>query len=191
MKTRSLLYFIFASTLLLYSCKGDDGAPGPRGPQGVPGQNGQDGEDGQDGTDTGSPAKTVQFEILTTNWTSFGTQGQQGYGYGVQLNVPDITQSVYDYGAIITFMRFGTNSVWESIPQSYSQDLFDQYWNVFHDVSSVWVEIYDNDFQTTAPTETVYLKVVVIDGVAGAKYSKPNIDLTNYTAVKTYYGLED
>lgn len=181
MKTKSIYYF-FLAALLFYSCRGDDGPPGPRGPQGPP---------GEDGSGGGALAKTIQFEILTTDWNEFGTEGTQGYGYGVQLTVSDITQNVYDYGGVLTFMRFGTNSVWESLPASYSQDGFNQFWNVFHDVSTVWVEIYDTDFQTARPTDTIYLKVVVIDGESSAKYAKPSIDLTNYEAVKAYYGLED
>lgn len=112
----------------------------------------------------------------------------------VQYDVPDLTVSVVDEGAILMFFR--DQGTWTAMPYTFGVESPDLpavdytislgfgyevgFLEVFYEASTDAVdlaELPDRD-----------LKLVVIDGFA---YGKRHIDHTNWEAVKSAYGLSE
>lgn len=69
--------------------------------------------------DTGGNAdiRTVDFIVQSTEWVQYGTSGQQGFGYAVDLDFPEITNNVIENGMVTLYMK--RNDVWSSVPFNY------------------------------------------------------------------------
>ena len=65
------------------------GPQGPRGPQGVPGKD-------------GTQINTIYYDVLPSQWAKIETQ-KECYSY-VQLEVPELTQSVINSGAVLVYI---------------------------------------------------------------------------------------
>jgi len=61
--------------------------------------------------------RTVDFNVLTNDWVEYGTPGEQGYGYYVDLTFPEITNNVIQNGMVTLYMKRG--DTWTSIPFNY------------------------------------------------------------------------
>ena len=61
--------------------------------------------------------RTVDFNVLTNQWVEYGTPGEQGYGYYVDLTFPEITNNVIQNGMVTLYMKRG--DTWTSIPFNY------------------------------------------------------------------------
>ena len=85
--------------IALTSCS-KDGEIGPIGPAGQDGTNGTDGIDGVDGN-----ANVQSFRFQDPSWTT--TSSSLGIA---DLNIPEITYDIVNYGAIIGYINFGTIS---------------------------------------------------------------------------------
>ena len=111
-----------------------------------------------------------------------------------QFDVPDITGSVVDEGAVLVFFR--EQNTWTAMPYTFGVESPDlpavdytitlgfafewEYLELFYEASTDAVDL------SLQPDRTV--KIVIIDGLG---FGKTGIDLTNYEAVKAFYGLED
>src|SRR5664279_1159480 len=49
--------------------------------------------------------RTVDFNVLTNQWVEYGTPGEQGYGFAVDLNFPEITNNVIQNGMVTLYMN--------------------------------------------------------------------------------------
>jgi hypothetical protein len=61
--------------------------------------------------------RTVDFNVLTNDWVEYGTPGEQGYGFAVDLDFPEITNNVIQNGMVTLYMKRG--NTWTSIPFNY------------------------------------------------------------------------
>jgi len=111
-----------------------------------------------------------------------------------QYEIPDITGTVVDEGAVLVFFR--EQDTWTAMPYTFgveSPDLpavdytitmgFAYEWEfleLFYESSTDAVDL------SLQPDRTV--KIVIIDGLG---FGKTGIDLTDYEAVKSFYGLKD
>ena len=88
--TLSLMIF---SGLIITGCgeKGDTGQPGPPGQSGPPGN---------------ANVLTINYTINTNQWTAISPSigpGDEGYYLYNLINIPDITQEIIDYGAVLGY----------------------------------------------------------------------------------------
>jgi hypothetical protein len=111
----------------------------------------------------------------------------------VQYDVPAITRRVVDEGAVIAFFR--EQNTWTAMPYTFGEESADlpavdytltigygferNFLEVFYEASSNAVNL------AAEPNRTI--KVVIIDSVPG----KAGVDLSDYEAVKAYYGLDE
>lgn len=112
----------------------------------------------------------------------------------VQYDVPDLTVSVVDEGAILLFFR--DQGTWTAMPYTFGVESADLpavdytislgfgyevgFLEVFYEASTDAVDL--------AALPDRDLKLVVIDGFG---FGKRHVDLTNWEAVKAAYGLSD
>ncbi len=112
----------------------------------------------------------------------------------VQYDVPSITPSVVDGGAVLAYFR--EQGTWTAMPYTFGEEspdlpavdytlslgyaYDDAFLEVFYEASS-------SEAVDLAAQPDREIKAVIIDGVLLAK---AGIDLTNYEAVADYFGLE-
>ena len=61
--------------------------------------------------------KTVNFTVQTNQWLEYGTKGEQGYGFAVDLDFPEITNNVIQNGMVTLYMKRA--DMWTSVPFYY------------------------------------------------------------------------
>lgn len=151
----------------------DNGTEGPPGPQGPPGN---------------ANVFTVNF-LYTMDDAVFN-----GNVASVQFDVPGITASVVDEGAVLLFFR--EQGTWTAMPYTFAVEspelpavdytislgfgYDDQFLEVFYEASTEEVALENQPDRD--------IKAVIIDGFP---LGKQGIDWTDYEAVKNYFGLED
>ncbi|MEX1055714.1 MAG: hypothetical protein WED81_06765 [Rhodothermales bacterium] len=112
----------------------------------------------------------------------------------VQFDVPSITPSVVDGGAVLVYFR--EQGTWTAMPYTFAQDspdlpavdytvtlgygYDDEFLELFYEASTEEVDL------RLQPDRVV--KAVIVDGYV---LSKSGVDLTDYEAVKRYFGLND
>ncbi len=166
---------LFLIVLVLLSVSACDSAEGPPGPPGYDGN---------------ANVRSVNFTFRPID----ATLNDAGDVISSQYDVPGITRSVVQDGAVLVFFReFGT---WTAMPFTFgveSPDMpavdytvtigygFDEkFLEVFYEASTGEIDLREQPERE--------MKAVIIDGFPA---SKAGIDLTDYEQVKAYYGLED
>lgn len=195
--TKITVVSIVLGVLTLLSCtkepekgdKGDKGDAGRNGIDGINGTNGNNGTNGTNGQDGEDGNANVQSQTFTVNtWTHFGTVGQPGDGYYVQLNYPAITNDIVSTGAVIAYMT-GVSGAWVALPYSEPKSSYTTYINYTYQLNQALIQIQDSDFFTPQPSGTTYIKIVVIS--SAARLANPELDYTNYYEVKGAFNLKD
>lgn len=179
---KSLLSTILFGFVLLLASGCDEGPVGPPGPPG----------------NANVFSLNFQFDYNGSSAVQNGTVVSEQY------DVPDITPSVVDDGAVLVYYRFA--GTWTALPYTLSVEApddpprvdytatfgyayDDQFIEVFVEASSddpVVIEEIGNTDLFGAPIE---MKAVIIDGVFFGKNS--DLDLRDYEAVKAYFNLKD
>ena len=168
MKRYQLFLSVFVSLALL-------GLPGCRGPEGPPGP---------------GNAEVFSHEV---NFRMADAQ-VNGPVASVQYDVPGITRTVVDEGAVLVFFR--EQNTWTAMPFTYGYDNPDVeavdyivtlgfgydvgFLEVFYELS-----VYSVDPRTEPDRR---LKIVIIESFP---IGKMPIDVTDYEQVKRYFGLPD
>lgn len=101
------------------------------------------------------------------------------------LNVPAITQSVLTNGAVLVYIKDGTD--YFQLPLTIPEDTYFTTYQFAHDLGVVSVFVLDSDGLLPINPGTTTFKVVVISGSG----KNPNVNYNDYNAVKAYYGLID
>lgn len=162
---------LLVAALLPVACEGPTGPPGPPGNANVI-----------------SFSFTLKPETLRYN----GPVASVGY------DIPEITPSVVAGGAVLLY--FYEQGTWTALPYTFAYESPDLpavdftvtlgyafevgFLEVFYEASTDAVDLRELALVQTPRR----LKVVIIDGFAAAKAP---IDLSNYEAVKAYFGLTD
>jgi hypothetical protein len=160
---------------------------GPQGPQGEQGVEGADGQDGSDGQDGNANVKAYSFTAQPSAWTSFGTQGDAGYGFGISYSLSAITASIVNNGTVLVFWNTGSAHI--ALPYSFPENGYTETYLYGYYTGGVAIERYDTDLLTTAPGDSRTFKIIVIGG--SSRLANPDLDLTNYEEVMGFYGLKD
>lgn len=167
---KPVLTTLFAGVFLFIGgCSGD----GPTGPAGPPGN-------------ANVHTVSVAFSMDDAQFN--------GPVASVQYDVPSITASVTDHGAVLVY--FWEQGTWTAIPYTFAEEspdlaavdytitlgygFDDAFLEIFYEASTTEIDL--------AAQPDREMKVVVIDGMP---LGKIGVDLTDYEAVSAYFGLED
>lgn len=163
LKTPGIVLLTF-TLLLLNGCKKE----GPQGPAG----------------NANVTART--FTVSSWSWSS-------PYYY-VNLSVPELTTENMNAAAVMVYSQ-SSGSSWRAIPYTQYYSPYNYYMGFTTNSNNVQVTwVYDSSFSSGDDPNTFYgaamhYKVVVIP--PAERKANPNIDLTDYEAVKKAYHLED
>ncbi len=180
MKTTITSLFLGVFLLAATGCVVDDGLVGPEGPPGPPGN-----------------ANVFAFNFAF----SFDRAVFNGVVASEQFDMPEITPSVVDGGAVLVYFR--DQGTWTALPftvgvesgdlaavdytftMGYAYD--DQFLEVFVEASTDDDVVWDDILTLLPPSYD--MKVVIIDGFFAGK--NLDLDLRDYEAVKNYFGLKE
>ena len=106
---------------------------------------------------------TVDFNVQAADWKETGTWQVAGYGYYVDLDFPEITNNVIQYGMVSLYMKSGDS--WIPVPVYFYSQL-DQYqfqggffYRMKQGVFSI--DYYENDGATSNPGTQIFRLVIV------------------------------
>lgn len=107
---------------------------------------------------------TVDFTVKDTKWVEYGTYGEQGYGFAVDLDFPEITENVINNGMVTLYMKRG--DTWTSVPFNYfyrSSDGINYQGGYFYSmqVGVFSIDYYESDHQTLNPGTQTFRLVIV------------------------------
>lgn len=106
---------------------------------------------------------TVDFSVQSNEWKVFGTEGQVGYGYAVDLSFPEITDNVIQNGMVTLYMKSG--DAWIPVPVYFyyqSGDVLFQggfFYRMKRGVFSI--DYYESDGYTANPGTQIFRLVIV------------------------------
>jgi len=110
--------------------------------------------------------RTVDFNVQTNQWVEYGTPGEQGYGYYVDLDFPEITNNVIQNGMVTLYMKRGDS--WTSIPFNYfyrSTDIVPVNYEggFFYSMQQglFSIDYYESDHYTLNPGSQIFRLVIV------------------------------
>ncbi len=106
---------------------------------------------------------TVDFNVQSIQWQETGTWQVAGYGYFVDLNFPEITNNVIQYGTVNLYLKSG--DTWIPVPV-YFYNQVDQYQfqggYFFRMQQGVFsIEYYESDGETQNPGTQIFRLVII------------------------------
>lgn len=119
------------------------------------------------------------YDIKATDWSS----SDNGLSYAVTFDVPELSDAIFDHGAVIVYLSFVDN-VYEALPEVYDGIAYGS----VHGPGTVTVDMQAVDGGTiTPPDGEIYAKVVLIDATALSLH--PGINLKDYNTVRETFHL--
>ena len=186
-------FYLRTSNATLYGPKAASGWPatfislrGPAGPQGPAGPRGATGPAGPQG-----PAGTAN--VIYSGWMSFGQAERDttidGTRYKVNhLSVPPLTQAIIDNGAMQVYMRFGTTVF--PLPYTSRAGLRTNTVSFIPRPGRLFITRHTHDnAEPRLGFGSITFRYVLIPG--GVNASLPNLDLSDYEAVKAAFNIID
>jgi hypothetical protein len=170
-----------------FSCSPEDGTDGAQGATGPAGQDGTNGQDGEDGN-----ANVLAVTFASPAWN----------GSNISLTVPEITQDVFDNGAVLGYVKFANiNSIFYPVPGGVFPSIPSFVIRTFIEVGAYELRAVEWDGTTHGTPENIEeVKLIIIESSSTiAKSSKINVqdqlknagvDINNYNEVMDYYGLD-
>lgn len=158
---------VAAALLLFAACDGPAGPPGPPGNANV---------------------HSISFEFSMAEAQINGPVASVGY------DVPSITPSVVDHGAVLVYFR--EQGTWTALPYTFAEESPDlpavDYTITFgYAFDDAFLELFYEASTTEIALENQpdrRMKAVVIDGMP---LGKIGVDPSDYEAVHAYFGLDD
>lgn len=163
--TGLLIATLFVSSFAFQNCQPKDGEVGPAGPAGPQGAKGDPG------------SANVQY----SPWINVSFSGS-GTSYTGNLTAPAITQDVLDKADIRVYWKEGGRVL--TLP--YAQVLGSTSYSVHQRFYVGRIELVASYALGTQP-----MRFVIIPGGTAVAARKSAVDLSDYQAVKAYYGLPD
>jgi hypothetical protein len=102
---------------------------------------------------------TVDFIVQNTDWKQYGTLGEQGFGYAVDLDFPELTNNVIQNGMVTLYMKTGES--WTSVPYNYFYSNFQGGYYYSMKVGTFSIDYYESDHQTENPGTQIFRLVIV------------------------------
>lgn len=186
---KRIIYLIALSCcLFIASCNKDViEVEGPTGPQGATGATGPAGTPGMDGN-ANIISRNITYYV--SDFVEQGTPGEQLHKYTATKSISDITDDVYNNGAVIVYYRgFGSSVPWYSLPQTIYENGGTYTLTYAHSLGQLTVQKYDADLTSEPPSFDLHLKVIILPSMYGKKDIPINWD--KYEEVKDYFNLKD
>lgn len=119
-------------------------------------------------------AFSAVYDIMPADWTT----SDNGLSYSTSFDVPELSDAIFDHGAVIVYLSFEDNS-YEALPEVFNGIAY----GALHGPGAVTVDMHAVDGGTIpAPTGEVYAKVILIDATALSMH--PGINLKDYNTVR-------
>ncbi len=152
-------------TTFLSACKKEK-VVGPAGPAGSAGN---------------ANVKSMTFTTVTADWIGDGAAG-----YEISLNVPIITADIYSTGAVMCYLEVSGTTF--ALPYSYLNSGYTRHMLFTYNEGTILVKRRDDDGATSNPgVSNAKIRVVAISSTG--MIQNPNLDLTDYEAVKEAFDL--
>lgn len=165
--------FLSIMMFLSLSCMGPEGPMGPRG------------FDGQDGE---AFAYSAIYDVDPFEWEG------DADGYMVTLDVPEITEDIYYYGAVLVYRLIEIEpKSFNLLPYTYVDNGFMVYVDFDAYVGSIDVyykEVVDGINDTYPPESVMTFKVVIVEGIPLATL-KGMVDVNDFSAVSKMLNIEN
>lgn len=112
-------------------------------------------------TDNGGNAdmRTVDFVIQSSDWVEIGIQGYPGYGFAVDIDMPEITDNVVQDGMVSLYMKSGES--WLPVPIYFYNDTFQGGYIYALKRGLFSIEYYESDHLTLRPASQIFRLVIV------------------------------
>jgi len=103
--------------------------------------------------------QTVDFTVYSADWVESGIYGKAGYGFVVDLAMPEITNNVIQNGMVSLYMKTGES--WTPVPLQYYNEGFQgsYFYKMSHGVFSI--EYYESDQLTLRPGTQDFRLVII------------------------------
>ncbi|MEZ4924827.1 MAG: hypothetical protein R3A50_01030 [Saprospiraceae bacterium] len=176
------LFLLMAAATTMISCKGEQGIPGPAGVAGQDGIDGQDGQDGTNGTNGNANVKSFKTTVYASDWLYVISSIRQA-----RVNVPIITNTIANNGLVMVYSHNIGSTSWLAWPLSYAFNGGTR--SFYYYVFSGGLDLY-SEASAGSPFESG-IEVRVVAATADGLARNPDLDWTNYEAVKSALGLED
>ncbi len=162
-----------AGMTTMISCKGEEGDPGPAG---VAGRNGTDGTDGTNGN---ANVQSVNLTITSQEWQWSGPETNF-----INLPVPILTSDICNKGSVMVYSSFNGTffTAWPWTDILYGQSFIFQF-----QPGALLLLCQSTNNDPYGGNLFVRVVAASAEGLA----SNPNLDWTNYEAVKEALNLAD
>ncbi|MEI6059737.1 MAG: hypothetical protein WCR72_03460 [Bacteroidota bacterium] len=103
--------------------------------------------------------QTVNFVVQNADWLEYGVKGSPGYGFAVDLSMPEITENVIQNGMVSLYIKSG--DFWIAVPVYFYHDSYQggYYYSMRRGVFSI--DYYESDQQTIRPDTQIFRLVIV------------------------------
>lgn len=124
-------------------------------------------------------AYSAVYSITPSNWST----SDNGISYSTTFNVPELSNAIFDHGAVIVYLSFD-NNIYEALPEVFDGISY----GAIHSPGSVTIDYHAVDGSTvSAPSGTVYAKIILINAQQLSMH--PGVNLRDYNAVKNTFGI--
>jgi hypothetical protein len=128
-------------------------------------------------TQTENPAKGIHFLIKPTDWET--TDG--GVSFHTSMPIPELTQDIYDHGAVLTYIAFGTD-FYEALPEVFDGIAY----GAIHEKGFVTVDYHALDGSVlSAPSANTDIKVILINAAVAKLH--PDVNFRNLKEVQNVF----
>ncbi len=103
--------------------------------------------------------QTIDFVVQKSDWVEYGIIGSPGYGFAVDLSMPELTDNVIQNGMVSLYIKSGES--WTPVPVYIYHDGFQGGYIYALKKGIFSIEYYESDQQTVRPETQVFRLVVV------------------------------
>jgi hypothetical protein len=103
--------------------------------------------------------QTIDFTIQSGDWVEYGTAGEPGYGFAVDLAMPEITQNVVQNGMVSLYFKSGES--WIPVPVYFYNDSYQGGFIYVLKAGLFSIEYYESDHFTVRPDTQIFRLVIV------------------------------
>lgn len=105
---------------------------------------------------------TIDFTINKNDWVEYGTFGKPGYGFAVDLTMPDITNNVVQNGMVSLYIKSGES--WTPVPVYLYHDGYQGGYLYALKRGVFSIEYYESDHKTEVP-DTQNFRLVIVQPI--------------------------
>lgn len=129
-------------------------------------------------TQVATPSIGVVYTIKPADWQTPDNK----LSYYVSLQIPELADSIYDHGAVITYLSFQGTDYYEALPEEFDGISY----GAIHSTGYVTIDYHAIDGGTVdPPTSNITAKVVLIP--ATLMKAHPGVNLRDYKEVEKVF----